>query len=178
MSAITSARRYAKGLLEIGKQDNSLNSLLSDMQLIANTLEASSELKIVLNSPVVRDEKKKDILKAVFDGKITNTTEKLFELLGEKNRYGILHLISKEFIRVYNQHAGILEVSISTAYDLEKGQVDSIVKAMEKTTGKTIKASVSTNKSLIGGVAIKYNDTVIDGSVKNKLERLAETMYV
>jgi F-type H+-transporting ATPase subunit delta len=73
---------------------------------------------------------------------------------------------------------GILEIKIITAFDLDKTQLDKIVKAISTSTGKIIKHTVQVDKNLIGGLAIKYGDTVIDGSVRNKLEQLTGLLHV
>lgn len=178
MASVIAARRYAKGLLQLGKEAKSLDVLLADMQFIRSTFESSMSFHKMLQSPVIRDEKKLSIVLEVFKGKVSETTERLIEVLSEKSRIGLLFHISKAFETLYNVHAGILEISISTAFDLDAKQVDQLVNSMAKSTGKKIKASVIADKKLIGGVSIKYNDTVIDGSVRNKLEQMTSLLHV
>lgn len=178
MVSITAARRYAKGLLELGIERKQVDSMLKDMQMIRATMEASPALQKVLVSPVVKDEKKKDIVLKVFDKKVSDLTLKLIDILSQKNRLGLLYGVTTSFESLYNTHAGILEIIIQTAFELDAGQVDKLVKAISASTGKKIKHTVKLDKNLIGGVAIKYGDTVIDGSVRNKLEQLTGLLQV
>lgn len=178
MSSVTAAKRYANGLLQVGLESGQLEAMRSDMQYIRDAVESEPMLQKILKSPIVKEDKKNAIVQEVLKGKVTDVTLKLVDILAIKNRFGLLYLVAKSFQEVYNQHAGILEITISTAYELEKKQVESMVKAMEKATGKSIHYTIKTDRSLIGGVAIKYGDTVIDGSVRNKLERLTDLLQV
>lgn len=178
MSSVTAAKRYANGLLQVSLESGKLEAMRSDMQYIRDAVESEPMLQKILKSPVVKEEKKNAIIQEVLKGKVTDITLKLVDILGKKNRYGLLYLVAKSFQDVYNQHAGILDITISTAFELEKKQIESMVKAMEVTTGKSINYIIKTDTSLIGGVAIKYGDTVIDGSVRNKLERLTDLLQV
>jgi F-type H+-transporting ATPase subunit delta len=177
-SSITASKRYAKGLLQLVIERNEVDSMLRDMQMIRSTLESSPNLRKALVSPVIRDEKKRDIIIEVFGGKITDLTAKLIDILSDKSRLGLLYSITTSFEKLYNIHAGILEISINTAFELDSNQINQIVKVIGTSTGKEIKHTVKLDKDLIGGVAIKYGDTVVDGSVKNKLEQLTELLQV
>lgn len=178
MASVTAAKRYAKGLLQVGIETGKLEAIRSDMQYIRDAVKSAPMLQKVLNSPIVKEEKKKAIVEEVLSGKVTDITLKLVEILAQKNRFGLLYTVATSFQEIYNQHAGILEITITTAFDLDKNQIDSMVKAMEKSTGKMIQHTIKTDKNLIGGVAIKYGDTVIDGSVRNKLEQLTALLQV
>lgn len=175
--ATTAAKRYAKGLLQVGIQTNETDSLLADMQMIGEAMKSTPMLHKTLISPVVKDKVKVSVLKEIFSTKISDTTIRLIDILADKKRLGLLQDVTKSFIELYNQHAGILEINILTAYELDQRQIDKIVGAISATTGKKIKHSIKIDKSLMGGVAIKYGDTVIDGSVRNRLEQLAGLLH-
>jgi F-type H+-transporting ATPase subunit delta len=174
----TAAKRYAKGLLQLVIERNEVDSLLTDMQMIRSTMDGSPSLRKILVSPVIRDEKKKGIILEVFSRNISELTTKLIDILADKSRLGLLYGITIAFETLYNDYAGILEITINTAFELNSDQIKQIVQAIETSTGKIIKHTVKVNRNLIGGVTIKYGDTVVDGSVKNKLEQLSELLQV
>jgi F-type H+-transporting ATPase subunit delta len=178
MASITAAKRYAKGLLQVGVETKHLDRILADMLFIKSAMDSEPMLDKVLNSPIVNDSKKKAIVTELVTGTVSETTVRLVDILAEKQRFGLLKRISSSFETLYNAHAGILEIKIMTAFDLDKTQLDKIVKAISISTGKTIKHTVQVDKNLIGGLAIKYGDTVIDGSVRNKLEQLTGLLHV
>lgn len=178
MTSFTAAKRYANGLLQVGIEAGNLEAIRADMQYIREAVKSAPMLQKVLNSPVVKEEKKSAIVQEILSGKVTDITLKLLDILAQKKRFGLLYTVAKSFQEIYNQHAGILEITITTAFELEKNQIELMVKAMEKSTGMTIHYTIKSDKNLIGGVAIKYGDTVIDGSVRNKLERLTDLLQV
>lgn len=178
MASTTAAKRYARGLLQVGIETKQLDQILADMLFIKSAMDSEPMLDKVLNSPIVNDAKKKAIITELISGSVSETTIRLVDVLAEKQRFGLLKWISTSFITLYNVHVGILEIKIMTAFELEKAQLDKIVKAISTSTGKTIKHTVQVDKSLIGGIAIKYGDTVIDGSVRNKLEQLTGLLHI
>jgi len=178
MASTTASRRYAKGLIQLAVETNRLAAVLSDMQFISETFKAVPELDRILASPVINDEKKKSIIDEVFSGVQSDLTKNLFLVLSEKKRLSLLEGVSNWFIQLYKSQQGILDILVTTAFEMESSQFDALVAAFSKSTGKKIQASIATNPQLIGGITVQYNDTVIDGSVRNKLQRITEIMHV
>lgn len=168
------ARRYANALLETAVGDSSLEQIKEDMLMIQNTLRNSEELRVFLRSPVIKKAVKKNALEAIFKDKIQEQTFSLIEILSEKGREDLLLEISTGFIDLYNEHHGIIEVDVQTAFDLTDDQKDSLQKTLEFTTGKKVQMNLTTNEDLIGGLTVRIDDTVINGSVKYKLRQLKD----
>lgn len=171
------ARRYASALLSFAIETKKVNPILEDMESIKKTVDDSKELILFLKSPIIRNDKKAGVLAEVFKKRVSSETWSFIQLLAEKSRLDILPAISDAFFKAYNKHAGIIEISVITAKQPEKAQLDAIQKALEAKTGLKVKLSSSQSEDLIGGIVIKMEDTVIDGSVKNKLQQLEHTFY-
>jgi F-type H+-transporting ATPase subunit delta len=69
-----------------------------------------------------------------------------------------------------------MEVEVRAAKDLTKGQVNKLQKMLEKITSKKVNVSSNKQQNLIGGMLVKIEDTVIDGTIKHKLEQLEEKL--
>jgi F-type H+-transporting ATPase subunit delta len=171
------SRRYATALLKSAEDEKSLDKVFSDIESMKKTFEDSKELVLILANPVVRKEKKLDILQELFKGRIHGLIWRFILLLSEKDRLELIPGIAFDFIRQYNVHSGIMEVQIISAFELEATQKKNIVSALEKNTGMQIKPTFQQNPELIGGLIVRIEDTVIDGSVKHKLEQLKHTLY-
>lgn len=178
MASNTAARRYAKGLLQYALEHRILAEVLTDMQFVADTFFTSPELKRVLSSPVINDSRKKSVIDEVFAGVKADVVRNLFNLLSEKRRFDLLADVARVFVELYKAHVGILDITITTAFDLNQSQIDNVVSVLSKTTGKKIVATVTKDPSLLGGISVQYHDTVIDGSVRNKLQRMTDLMHV
>ena len=170
------ARRYANAFLEISLEKDILENSREDMLLIKNTIEASSDLRLFLKNPIVKKDQKKAVIEKVFMDKIQDITFQLFELLSKKDREALLEDISRTFLELYNRHQGIIEVGVTSAKEMEAEQVKALKKNIEHTTGKKVELKKEVEEDLIGGLKVRIDDTVIDGSVKFKLSQLKDRL--
>ena len=97
-------------------------------------------------------------------------------LIAEKERAALLSSITLSFFALYNQAAGIIEVTLRSAYQLRNNQLESIIKTLEDITKKHVKLHTEVTPALLGGITIQMEDTVIDGSVLHKLNKLEHTL--
>lgn len=169
------ARRYASALLQIGQEQDNVEPMLEDIELIKNTIDDSRELQVFLRSPIIKYDDKVQALEELFGDKVGEITNRFVTLLARKDRVDILHQITLAFIEQYNQYADIIEINVYAARELNDEQRDSLHKALEQKTGKTVNMHISVDESLRGGIAVRIDDTVIDGTIKHKLEQLEET---
>ena len=82
------------------------------------------------------------------------------------------------FIELYNEHEGIIRVDVTTAYDLNDSQRKELLDALSTSTGKNVKMDHKVDKEIIGGVIVRIDDTVLDGSVKHKIRKLKNQFAV
>src|SRR5699024_5906271 len=141
-----------------------------------NTLKDSRELILFLRSPIINYDDKLEVLKELFDDHLQEMTSLFLNLLVKKNRINILDQITEAFIAGYNEYAGIIEIKVSVAYELDDEQQAHVQHQLEEKTGKKVDLEVNIDKSLIGGMTVRIEDTVIDGSVKNKLQELEDQL--
>lgn len=170
------ARRYAYAFLETAKENNILEAVKDDVTLISDVLKASKDLRLFLRSPLVNKDHKRAALLEIFDKKVQLLTLQLMKLLTEKSRESLLEMIIRHFNDYYNDHHGIIEIDITSAYELDEKQVGTLIKQLETKTGKKVELNRQINSELIGGMLVRIDDTVIDGSVKHKLSQLKDRL--
>ena len=168
------ARRYATALLELAKEQDAVERTFEDVLFIQNTVKESRELQLFLKSPIIKPDKKVNALEALFEGKVSELVYKFITLIARKNRQNILDEITKAFIDIYNVFAGIIEADVFVANEMDDKQRDQVIKRLEDVTGKKVNITVKVQEDLRGGMAIKIADTVIDGTIKHKLEQLED----
>ncbi len=176
MISSKAAKRYANALLTLTQEQGSLEEVLEDIKTIHNTIKGSRDLQLALKSPIVKPSEKTTILDEIFSKHIGTLAMKFLLLLAEKERAALLPSITEAFFTLYNEAVGIVEVTLKTAYPLERIQLDSITKALEFSTKKNVHLHVEVVPSLLGGITIQMEDTVIDGSVQHKLNELEHTL--
>ena len=166
------ARRYAYAYHETALENKILETVKDDVELISNTLESSKELRVFLKSPLVNKDQKQAALLEIFEKKVQPLTIQLMKILTEKSRESLLGMILNHFTDYYNVHHGIVEIDITSAFELDNDQVSNLIKQLEIKTGKKIELNRMVDSDLLGGMMVRIDDTVIDGSVKHKLSQL------
>ncbi len=166
------ARRYANALFISAVEQKAIEQIKKDIDLIRNTILSSSDLRLFLRSPIVKHEMKRAALDEIFGGKIQKLTGNLIGILSEKGREYLLAGICQGFIDLYNQHHNILEIDVTTAFELADDQQSSLLKELESVTGKNVSMSITQNEDLIGGLTVQIADVKIDGSARFQLNQL------
>lgn len=170
------AKRYANAFLGLAIEKDILEKTKEDMLLIKNTIDGSSDLQVFLKNPIIKKDQKKAAVKTIFEGKIQDVTFEFYNLLARKDREGLLEEISNKFLELYNQHQGIIKVGVTSAKKLDNSQLKELENNIEKSTGKKVQFETKVEEDLIGGLKIRIEDTVVDGSVKFKLSQLKERL--
>jgi len=173
MADIRVASRYVKSLLDLAVEQGSLDKVDQDMQLFSKVCTENRSFALMLKSPVIRHDKKRDILESLFKGKVTNLSMSIFDIITKKNREPLLPAIAKEFHNAYNVHKNIGKASVTTATPLDaklKAEIEAI--AVKLSNKGQVELTQKVDKDLIGGFILNVGDKQIDASIKNKLKSL------
>ena len=168
------ARRYAKALLGLAKENDVVEQTLKDVLFIKATIESSRDLLVFLRSPVIKPDKKVAALEAIFADEVSELVHRYITLIARKNRQNMLDEIVTAFVEKYNDYAGIISAEVFVAKELDDKQLAEVKQKLEKITDKKVNVSTVVQEDLKGGMAIKIADTVINGTVKHKLEQLED----
>ncbi|GHN00463.1 ATP synthase subunit delta [Cytophagales bacterium WSM2-2] len=167
------ASRYVKSLLSLAIDQKAVEVVHKDMQMFDQVCRTNREFSNMLKSPIIRHEKKKDILEALFKGKVNPLTLAIIEIITKKNREPLLPAIAHEFHNAYNEYKGIEKATVTTTIAVDsklKGEIEAIVKKLS--SKKEVELIEKVDKDLIGGFILNVGDRQIDASVKNKLKSL------
>lgn len=167
------ASRYVKSLLSLAVEQGAVEAVHNDMQLFNEVCRSNRPFAMMLQSPIIRHDKKKNILAAIFKGKVHNLTFAILEMLTDKNREPLLPAIAHEFHNAYNEYKGIEKASVTTTIAVDaklKAEIEAIVKKLS--TRKQVELVEKIDKDLIGGFILNVGDRQIDASIKNKLKSL------
>jgi len=167
------AYRYARSLMDLSLEKATLEAVHEDMALVANTCAGSRELQVLLNSPVVKADKKEKVLEQVFAGKVGSMTNSFIGILVRKGREALLPQVAGAFNELYKQNKGIVTAEVTSAAPLTDDARKRVQEmAATKNPGKSIQLSEKVDPSLIGGVTIRIGDEQYDGSVSRRLNDL------
>lgn len=164
--------RYASSFLRNSIEKNNLEKSASDMSIILNSFESSRELQLAMKSPVIKSEIKESILIGIFSGKIDIETMNFLKFIIRKGRESLIASIAGRFLEMRDEHLGILQAEVHSAFELAAEHKEQLQKRFESLLSKKVNISYRINKELLGGFVAKIGDTIYDASVKHQLSVL------
>jgi F-type H+-transporting ATPase subunit delta len=171
------SRRYARALLQIGLETKRLKEMVEHVDRMAETVETSSDLRNVLFNPKISTSQRKKVLDALATRlAVSRHVRNACMLLVDRGRAELLPAIARELRRMVDEHEGVARAEVISAEPLPKTSLDTLVKALEKATGKKIEVTTSQDAGLIAGVVTRVGGMVYDGSLRTRLARVREEM--
>lgn len=174
----TVARPYAKAAFEFARDKQALKAWSQSLSLAARVAgDADVEARILSNPRLTADDKTRLLLElcgddASFDEHVGN----FLRLVGEKGRLAALPDIFDEFEALRAQEEKRVDVTIVSAFELDDAQQNVLAEALKKRLNREISITTQVDRQLLGGVILRTGDTVIDGSVRGRLQRLREAL--
>jgi F-type H+-transporting ATPase subunit delta len=167
------ASRYVKSLLSLAVEQGVVEAVNNDMQFFDKVCHSNRDFVLMLKSPIIRHEKKKEILNKLFKGRVHALTMSIIEILTKKNREPLLPAIATEFHNAYNVYKGIGKASIISTVPVDDALRAELVAIVKKLSNmKQVELEEKVDKDLIGGFILNVGDRQIDASIKNKLKVL------
>merc|ERR1711933_161601 len=157
---------YAQALLDIAQSKGDLDAVHSDVEILNELINKSTELRDIMTNPLVTNEKKKDLIKQIsINGKFNTFTSNFLDLLVDKGRIDCI------FEVLYCQAANIKIATVKSAVALDEDQQYVIAKKIrELTKSKSVKIKQIIDRTLIGGFRVEYGSYNVDLSVRGALE--------
>ena len=171
----TIARPYAEAAFRLADAQGKLaewSATLANLSAVA----ADARVRTAVGDPNFSAAKVAGLFIAVLSGKLTGEGENFVRVLAENGRLEVLAEIRTQFEALKNARENTVEAEVYTAFEMEPAQVADLVSRLEKKTGRKVKARVSVDKSLIGGVKVVLGDQVIDGSARAQLGALENAL--
>jgi len=165
LSLSTTARPYAQALFDHSE------GWTEDLEQIVSAM-SDAAVGLLIASPDKAYKEKTEIFVNLFDGEVQQKTINFLKVLGEAKRLSLLPNINTEYKKLLAERDSSSELTITSAYELTKEQVDSITKGLEKRYGENVNVKSEVDPTLIGGFSVKCGDEVIDHSIKGRLDKL------
>jgi F-type H+-transporting ATPase subunit delta len=173
VSSRLTARRYAKALLQIGDQQGNVPQLQQELDTIATTVAANTDLMRLVASPLVLPRKKAEVFETILAAaKVSETLRHFFRVVAEAGRLNLLPDLRRTFADLVDERAGIVEAKVASAQPLTEAQSKALVVSLAARTGKTIRLSWSQDATLLGGLKVQVGSTVLDASLQGQLRQL------
>jgi len=171
----TIARPYAEAAFRLADAQGKLAEWAAAIANLS-AVAADNRVRAAISDPNIPAAKVAGLIISILAGKLSGETENFVRLLAENGRLDVLAEIRSQYDALKNEREGVVEAEITTAFEMDQAQLADLVSRLEKKTGRKVKAHVSVDKALIGGVKIAIGDQVIDGSARAQLGALENAL--
>ncbi|BBI36228.1 F0F1 ATP synthase subunit delta [Cohnella abietis] len=170
------AKRYAKALFQLAQQKGLVAETETQLKLIVDVVESNADFRAFLAAPNITFEIKKQTLVQAFGAEASPIVLNLVSLLIERGREGELSAVLTAYLQVAGEVLGRADAHVITAQAMTDSENSKLAEKFGALLGKTIRVTNSVNPELLGGLTIRIGDTLYDGSLKGKLERLDKAL--
>jgi F-type H+-transporting ATPase subunit delta len=168
--------RYALALFEAGLDIGKIDEFNKELDFLKVIFEKEVKLLQILNHPRISKDEKKQLIDKIFKEKLSQEMINFLYILVDKRREGFILDIVEEYKERFNEHKNILNVVAITAIPMEKQSKDKLQVVLSNKLNKKIQLSNKVDKTIIGGVLLKVESKIIDGTVKGQLESIGQAI--
>jgi F-type H+-transporting ATPase subunit delta len=174
---MTVARRYAKALLTMGKEDGKYKEYGEGLSGFAHLLEREPELRDALLNPIhSREDRRKLLLRMIELLQLPLLVSNLLQLLLDKHRLNVVDGVAQAYQEMVDEVENVSRARVKAAISLDDATQNRLRRTLEKLTGSTVVMEVEEDPSIIGGIVAKVGDLVLDGSVRSQINSLRESL--
>jgi F-type H+-transporting ATPase subunit delta len=167
---------YARAMFDVARAEGDLGRIGDELFRFARALEGSDELREALTDPHLPASRRQQIVEDLLGGKADPSTIALVGMAVGTGRARELPAIIDSLVAMSAAQANRAVAEVRSAIDLTDDQRTRLASAIESATGKQVEVKVIVDPSVLGGVVARIGDTVIDGSVRHRLEQLKEQL--
>lgn len=171
------AKRYAKALFAVGKEDGALDSYSESLQSFAQMYSDLPELDDALTNPMYPQEVREKVMEElVKSADVSQVMANFLNLLVQKGRAEVLPDIAETFTAMVDLEKNVCQGTVVSAMELNADLQEKVKSTLENITGKQVVLSAEVDPTIIGGIIAKVGDLVLDGSIKTQLASLKESI--
>jgi F-type H+-transporting ATPase subunit delta len=171
----TLARPYARAAFEYAGDENDLGGWLAELSLVAAVV-GDERVQVLLSNPALTTSEQAEQFIALCGDELGDSRQRFVRVLAENRRLGLAPEIVDLFAQLKALREQSVEVELISAFEIPEAVRDRIAAALGKRLEREVVVSSATDSDLIGGVLIRAGDLVIDGSVRGRLNKLAEAL--
>jgi F-type H+-transporting ATPase subunit delta len=171
------ARRYAKALILIGKEDGQAETYREELNSVIEVLDSNPAFEDIVDNPLFDSAKRTKLFTSVLNAMEMSKVMKTFlNLIFSKQRFNQIRSISEHYNKLADELKGVVQADLVSATALSSDTYEQIRQALAKMTGKEVLLQTHQDPEIIGGIVTKIGDLVLDGSIKTQLKNMRESL--
>jgi F-type H+-transporting ATPase subunit delta len=175
--SITSTERYSLALYELASENNIISQVEDQSSSILNLISSSKDFSNLIKDPTNSQEDLLKVLNIISENnKLESLLKNFLSFLVIKRRFFYVEQILKSFIETCSKKRGELKAELKSAKELSSDEISKITNELTENFSSKIKLNYKHDKSLIGGLIVQVGSTMVDTSIKNKLQQIENRM--
>ena len=175
--SITSSERYSLALFELSEESSLLSQIEEQSSSMLNLINQSDDFRNLIKDPTINQEDLSKVINKIAENNKFDTLFKNFlNFLIQKRRFFFIEGILKSFIETCSKKRGELKAELKSAKNLSSEEITKITEVLTKNFRSKIKLNYKYDESLIGGLVVQVGSTMVDTSIKNKLQQIENRM--
>jgi F-type H+-transporting ATPase subunit delta len=174
MSTSAAEKEYAKALFMLARRTDKIDKIAEEFGALVELVERNKPVKYFLLAPQVCAEKKHRMLKAALAGRVDEHLFKFLQVLVDKRRQDLLPGIYEAYTDQVNEHFNRVEAFATTAVELTAKEREALTEKLAEHLERSVMLRLRVDPGLLGGLVCRIGDTLYDGSLRGKLDRLGE----
>ena len=167
---MSGAYEYAKALFMISEEEHCSDKMRGDVDTARAAFISNPDYARLLDTPALPKSERLSLIDEAFSS-LEPSLVNLIKILAEKRLSYVFPRLAEEYFALYDESRGILRAEAVTAAPLTKEQSDALARRLSALTGKTVIISNTIDKSILGGVKLRYGGIQLDGSIKTRLDK-------
>ena len=172
---MTGAYEYAKALFMISEEEHSSDKMRVQIETLRAAFIENPDYPLLIDTPALSKDERLGLIDEAFSS-LDPSLVNLIKILAEKRLSYIFPKLAEEYFALYDDSRGILRAEAVSAAPLTKSQSDALANKLSSLTGKTVIISNTVDKSILGGVKLRYGGIQLDGSVKTRLDKFESAL--
>ena len=171
------SKTYGDALFELALEEEKIDVFQDEILFANDVFNENKELQTLMNHPKVNKEEKKEVIKNIFTGKVSDDTVGFLLIIVEKGRFGEIDAIFDYFLEKVREYKNIGRAFIQTAVELNDSQKENVKnRLLETTRYEKMEIEYFVEPALIGGMIIRIGDRVVDSSIQTKLYEMKKDL--
>ena len=169
-------KKYTQALFKVAVKENDINQISDRLHNIRSILKSVPELNQLLITRRVQVQDKINMLKNILGDNISNIEMDLMVLLMENGHMMLFSEVIKRFDYLLDKNSQVIKIRITSSARLSDDEVQQISSKIENKIQKKVDVKMKTDTSIVGGIKLRIGNTLIDGSVSNRLQKMRDTL--
>jgi F-type H+-transporting ATPase subunit delta len=167
---------YAQTLLDLAQQARTVEPVAADLDTVSTLLTRDASFGAFLASPYFDEETKKDLLRKVLANHVQRLTLNFLQVMIDHGRGALLPLIVNRFTQLYRRYQGYETVEVTVAKALDGPQREKLQRDLAEALKMKVDLEVHVDPAILGGVIIRYNENMLDNSIRGRLARTIDQL--